>query len=122
METIIKIENTKVSKRALSVLSSEKPYYKKEDIAQLKNLRILINNHFNKTGEITTKKQMLSSKETEVWKCECSKINSMDYVMRLKCDKDIYGFEKGMMNPKEAKEIISNKIDIIQSIMDNSFK
>ena len=120
VEAIMKIENTNVSKRALSVLSSEKPYYKKEDIAQLKHLRNIIDDHFNKTGEITTKKQMLSSKETEVWKCECGKINSMDYVMCLRCEKDIYGFEKGMINPKEAKEKISSKIDIIESIMDES--
>jgi len=120
VEAIMKIENTNVSKRALSVLSSEKPYYKKEDIAQLKHLRSIIDDHFNKTGEITTKKQMLSSKETEVWKCECGKINSMDYVMCLRCEKDIYGFEKGMINPKEAKEKIFSKIDIIESIMDES--
>lgn len=120
VEAIMKIENTNISKRALSVLSSEKQYYKKEDVVQLKHLRNIIDDHFNKAGEITTKKQMLSSKETEVWKCECGKINSMDYVMCLRCEKDIYGFEKGMINPKEAKEKISSKIDIIESIMDES--
>jgi uncharacterized protein YbjQ (UPF0145 family) len=122
VEAIMKIENVNVSKRALSVLSSEKPYYKKEDIAQLKHLSIIIDNHFNKTGKITSKKQMLSSKETEVWECECGKINSMDYLKCLRCQKDIYGFEKGMINPKEAKEMISNKIDIIESIVDESLK
>lgn len=122
VEAILKIDNTNVSKRALSVLSSEKPYYKKEDIAQLKHLRDIINDHFNKTGKITTKKQMLSSKEIEAWECECGKTNSVDNAICPKCHKDIYGFEKEMINPIEAKEMISNKIEVIESIMYESPK
>ena len=63
------------------------------------------------------KKQLLSSKEKEVWTCECSKTNDMDAYCSG-CGQDIYGFKQTEVNASTAQDFIGQKIELISEYIE----
>ena len=55
---------------------------------------------------------MLTSKEKEVWVCECGKTNEIG-VYCNGCGQDIYGFEENEMKPITANNHIGQTIELI---------
>ncbi|MFH7010402.1 YbjQ family protein [Flavobacterium sp. FlaQc-52] len=118
-EKIIKLlsdENFNVQKIALKMATYDKPFYNQNDKENLDEILENIQNAFFERGTKTMKKQMLSSKEKEVWSCECSKINEIGEYCSS-CNKDILGFKPSELKPSEAENEIRQKIDLIKEYL-----
>ena len=108
---LLQDNNFQIQKRGLQLAVCDKIFYRKQDIEDLKNIKIVIQETFKERGTRSMLKQLLS-KEKEVWLCECKSTNIIESYCPS-CYKDIYGFKKSEMNPLNAIDIISTKIDLI---------
>ena len=113
------IENSDFDRQKMGVKIStfDKPFYDINDVPELIKLKTLINNNFPERGNKTVKKQLLSSKEIEVWECECGKSNNIEYIYCNSCNKNMYGFYKHEINPEDAEKCIEEKIGFIQDLV-----
>ncbi|MBG7611655.1 YbjQ family protein [Polaribacter sp. BAL334] len=118
-ETIGLLENEKLSVKKLGLLIStyDQLNYSQNDIDNLQLLKKTIEITFTERGERTTKKQMLSSKEKEVWVCECSKVNNSENEYCESCLKDIFGFEKIDLRPEKVISHLGDKINLIRELI-----
>lgn len=118
-ETISLLENEKlyVKKLGLLIATYDQLNYSKNDIDNLLLLKKTIERTFTERGERTTKKQMLSSKEKEVWVCECSKVNNSENEYCASCLKDIFGFEKIDLKPEKVISNLDDKINLINELI-----
>jgi Uncharacterized conserved protein len=110
--TLLQSTDFQVQKRAVTISTFDKPFYNKQDINQFKQLHHLLSNSFKDKGTRTTKKQLLSSKDREVWNCECGKVNEIDSYC-VGCHKDIQGFNEKEIKPIAAANFIEQKIELI---------
>ncbi|MEP6466588.1 MAG: YbjQ family protein [Parafilimonas sp.] len=110
-------DNFQNKKRALRLVTYDKPFYNKQDIVDLKNLKDFIQNTFVERGKRTMKKQLLSSKEKEVWTCECGKVNEIGEYC-INCNQDIYGFKSNEVKPLVAENYIEQKIILISEFLE----
>ena len=104
-------------KRGVRVVTYDKSFYNKQDKQDLQTVRDCIANTFIERGTRTTKKQLLSSKEKEVWTCECGKTNDIGAYCSG-CSQDIYGFKANEVKPLAADNYIQQKIDLISEFVD----
>ena len=109
---LLKSDNFQTQKHGIRVVSYDKPFYNKQDIQDLQSIQKHIQVTFTERGKRTTKKQMLTSKEKEVWVCECGKTNEIG-VYCNGCGQDIYGFEENEMKPITANNHIGQTIELI---------
>ena len=104
-------------KRGLRIITYNKPFYNKADINKLRSLIEFIKTEFPERGTRSTKKQLFSSKEKEVWACEC---NSTVEVGKYcgNCKKDVYGFLSTEISPQNAVLNIEEKISLISEYVE----
>jgi uncharacterized protein YbjQ (UPF0145 family) len=100
--------------KALQIITNDKPFYSIEDIKTFQDYIEIIKQNFPKY-EITSQKKLLSSKEIEIWKCECGEKNELDVVNCSKCGRDIYGFISSEVNPERAILQLTENIEIIKT-------
>lgn len=112
---ILKNSDFEVKKIGLKISGFDKQFYNKQDKEDLHKILDYIKENFVELGTRTTKKQMLSSKEKEVWICECGKTNEFTYCSN--CLNDIYGFKESDVKPKARISYIENKIELITELM-----
>ena len=106
------------NKIGVRVSTYDKPFFNKEDIDSLIQIKILLTEKFKERGERTIKKQLLSTKEREVWDCECgNKSNEIEENCGT-CHKDIFGFHKDEFKPIEVVQIIEQKIELIKEFIE----
>jgi CDGSH-type Zn-finger protein len=106
-----------IQKRGIRITTYDKPFYGKQDKKDLQTIKDFINKTFVERGARTTKKQLLSSKEKEVWTCECGKTNDMgNYCSN--CHQDIYGFTADEVKPLAASNYIKQKIELISECVE----
>ena len=110
---LLQCENFTAKKIGLSIASYDKLYYSQEDIQELQKLQGLIVEMFPERGARAMKKQLLSSKEKEVWNCECGKTSDIGDSC-ASCSKDIYGFKTNEMKPTAVEHFIQQKIELIR--------
>ena len=115
---LLQDESLTVRKRGMYLSTLDRPYYTEEDIKSYKELSSLVNSVFPERGTYTTKKQLLSSKEKEVWECDCGKTNDIDETYCTRCFHDIYGFRDGEAKPEDAVALIENKISLITEALE----
>jgi uncharacterized protein YbjQ (UPF0145 family) len=106
-------------KRGLQILMYDKDFYNKEDIASFENIKNYIQDNFKERGTRSTKKQMLSSKEKEIWSCECGKSNDVggDGNYCEGCGKDIFGFKNTEVSPPKVISYIDRKVSLIAELI-----
>jgi len=109
---LLKSEDFLTQKIGLRIATYDKPFYNKQDMLDLQAIRDLIKDTFIERGTRTTKKQLLSSKEKEVWTCECGKTNDIDAYCSG-CNQDIYGFKANETKPLTAYNYVKEKIELI---------
>lgn len=117
-KTIKLIENEELSKKkvGLNIATFDKSHYDINDIDGFNRMKKSIELSFKERGEKTTKKQMLSSKEKEVWICECRKTNDSENEFCSSCQRDIYGFNIAELKPKKVIKFLENKIELITEL------
>lgn len=114
---LIKHSEFSIQKIGVQLSQAEKFVYEKSDIQLLDELINLISTTFQPRGEKTTKKKALSSKEKEIWVCECEKENSEESKYCSSCHKDIYGFFEKEKNPINVIEILTNNVEILINVI-----
>lgn len=107
-----------VQKTGIELARFEKQSYEKSDIKLIDNAINLITNNFPQRGEKTTKKKMLSSKEKEIWICECGNENNGEEVYCSNCHKDIFGFGEREAKPKIVVEQLINTMEILKATIE----
>lgn len=118
-KSMILLENSdfKKQKIGLKTITFDKPFYNKKDVNDLEQIKTYVSSAFNERGEKTTKKQLLSSKEKDVWNCECGN-KSIEIGEHCGiCYMDIYGFEKNEIKPQNVIEHIEQKIELINEYL-----
>ncbi|RTZ02430.1 hypothetical protein EKM02_02655 [Flavobacterium sp. RSP49] len=111
--SLLKNSDFKKQKIGIRISAYDKSFYDKNDIEDLNQTKNFIFTTFKERGEITTKKQLLSSKEKDVWNCECgNKSNEIGQYCGT-CDNDISGFKENEMKPNEIVKYIEQKMELI---------
>lgn len=102
--------------KALQIVVKDKSFFSKEDIPEFESLIGLIRTNFSKTSTQSTVKKLLSSKQVDVWICECGHKNDLtsEYCEDFNCAKDQYGFTKGQISPVSAIRKLNENIELIK--------
>lgn len=103
-----------MQKYGVRIATYNKPFYDREDLEGLISIRKLIEGKFKERGVRSMKRQMLSSKEKEVWNCECGKDGNEIGLPCENCTKDILGFTSNEVKPSEALAYIDRRIEILR--------
>lgn len=101
-----------VQKRGLKILTFDKNFYNNDDVNRLKLFAHSIPTRFPERYPRTFKKQLLSSKEKEVWICGCKNSIEIGKICG-NCKFDIYGFRSSEVQPPVALSKIDEKISLI---------
>ena len=107
-----------VQKTGVELAQSEKQTYEKLDIVLINDTIDLITSIFSERGKKTTKKKMLSSKEKEIWICECEKENDVDVTFCTNCHKNIFGFAEREAKPNIVIKKLINIIEILRTTIE----
>lgn len=113
---LLKSDNFQTQKRGIRTVMYDKSFYDEQDVQDLQNITKYIQETFIEGGTRSTKKQLLSSKEKEVWTCECGKTNDIETYCSG-CGQDIYGFEQNETKPNTAINNIAEKIELISEYL-----
>jgi len=116
IENLLQQPDFKMKKRALWLINNNKPSYNRQDLERLRTITALIAEKFKERGTRSMKKQMLSSKEKEVWACECGKTNDIDAVC-TSCTKDIYGFKTNEINAVQTQAKLEERVELISDFL-----
>jgi hypothetical protein len=117
---LLRSDNFILQKRALAILHYDKPYYDKRDIDLFNEIISYISQDFKERGTRSTKKQMLSSKEKEVWICECSKTNDgygTESEFCESCGNNIWGFKAQSAQPANTIKALRDNVELIQELI-----
>jgi uncharacterized protein YbjQ (UPF0145 family) len=112
---LLRYNDFKVQKIGLRAALTDKPYYNRTDIDQLQSVLEHIQLNFQEKGVRSMKKQLLSSKEKEVWTCTCGKTNDLS-LRCSECTQDIYGFTPAELSAEETIKLLSTKIELIRGV------
>ncbi|WP_337965092.1 YbjQ family protein [uncultured Flavobacterium sp.] len=115
---LLKNSDFKKQKIGLKIATYDKPFYSKNDIESLNQTKSFITTNFLERGSFSTKKQLLSSKEKEVWNCECGNNSNEIGEYCGSCNNDIFGFKEIEMKPTEIVKYIEQKIELINEYIE----
>jgi uncharacterized protein YbjQ (UPF0145 family) len=111
--SLLKNSDFKKQKIGLRIATYDKSFYDKKDIENLNQTKTFVSSAFKERGAISTKKQLLSSKEREVWNCECGNNSNEIGEYCGSCYNDIFGFKESEIKPTEIVKYIDQKIELI---------
>ncbi|WPO77074.1 YbjQ family protein [Flavobacterium sp. KACC 22761] len=111
--SLLRNSDFKKQKIGLRIATYDKSFYDKNDIENFNQTKNFIHSTFKERGEITTKKQLLSSKEKDVWNCECGNKSVEIGEYCGSCNNNIFGFKESEMKPTEIVKYIDQKIELI---------
>lgn len=107
--------NEETKKKVLQIVVIDKPFFTKDDVKTIENIIQIISKQYKKVGEVSTQKKLLSSKEKDIWICQCNVKNDIDSKYCSNCSKDIYGYHSNQINPEDAIRKLLDDIDIIRN-------
>lgn len=116
--SLLKQSDFVVQKTAVEIAQLEKETYDKSDLKLIAETVKLIMSIFPERGEKTTKKKILSTKEKEIWICECKKVNDVETEYCVNCDKDIFGFDINESKPDIVTDKLLDMIEILGSFLE----
>jgi uncharacterized protein YbjQ (UPF0145 family) len=96
------------------ILGVHKKTYFKSDIKIIKENIDKLESKFPAKVEFYQTLDNLTSKEIQVWKCECGKENSLEREICRGCNKDIYGLKNSNINLREIKENLKHRLEILE--------
>lgn len=110
---LLKTDDFSIQKSVLKLCEHQKASYEFSDIEDIKNVIEILKIKFLKRGEETVKKGKFSSKEHQIWICECGKENPDNIEYCKKCHNDIYGFNQVDSKPKNVIDLLERKVEIL---------
>jgi CDGSH-type Zn-finger protein len=111
--SILKNSDFNKQKIGIRISTYDKSFYNKNDIENLNQTKVFISSNFKERGEKSMKKQLLSSKEKEVWNCRCGNKSNEIGEYCGSCHNDIFGFNQTEMKPNEIVKYLEQKIELI---------
>lgn len=102
-----------VKKQGLKILSFKKSNYSSSDISLMKDFIQIIEDGFPKTGQLVTKKGLLSSNK-EAWLCQCGKTNELYNLYCENCEVNKYGFVKKEISHLKVLNLIEQRLEVIE--------
>ncbi|MBU0942005.1 MAG: YbjQ family protein [Bacteroidetes bacterium] len=111
---LLKNPDFKKQKIGLRISTYDKPFYNKEDVINLNLIKVFVYSTFKERGEVSIKKQLLSSKEKDIWNCECGNKSNDIGEYCSNCKNDIFGFKQTEMKPNDIIQYIDQKIELIK--------
>jgi uncharacterized protein YbjQ (UPF0145 family) len=116
LQTYLQDKNINNREKALQIVVTDKSFFSKEDIPEFESLISLIHSYFSKTATQSTVKKLLSSKQVDIWVCECGHKNELtsEYCEESNCGKDQYGFTKSQVSPVSAIKKLTENIELIR--------
>jgi uncharacterized protein YbjQ (UPF0145 family) len=114
---LLNSEDSVLQKRALNLLLKDKEMYNEFDYKAIQEIIHLIEKVFQKKGVISSKKMLLSSREKEIWTCDCNKSNDIgDYCSS--CGNDLFGFKERETKPFYVTLVLKNKLSLLAELLD----
>lgn len=113
---ILALDDFKKQKLAVRLLCYDKEFYSKDDLIIIENLIETLNTKFPEKGEHSTKKGVFSSKEKEIWICECKTSNEIGTTCK-NCFKDIYGFTNNDIKFKDVIVLLEERANLISEFV-----
>lgn len=117
VDQVLHNENFQKQKQGIRILMYDKSFYNKLDIDKFRSIIEFIKTNFPERGVRSMKKQLLSSKEKEVWTCDCKNVIEIGKLCG-NCKKDIYGFTANEITPLRAIAEIEEKISLISEYLE----
>lgn len=114
---VMQLPDFEKQKAGLKLLKTDKPYFNADDVERLEAFIPFIKGTFIERGTRSFKKQLLSSKEKEVWTCECGKVNDVGFYCSG-CGKDINGFKENELTPKKVISSLETKIELLKECLE----
>jgi uncharacterized protein YbjQ (UPF0145 family) len=116
LQTYLQDKNVENREKALQIVIKDKSFFSKDDITEFESLISLIRTNFSKTATQSTAKKLLSSKQVDIWICECGHKNELtsEYCEDGNCGKDQYGFTKTQVSPASAIKKLTENIELIK--------
>ena len=117
INVIIRSNSFQKQKLGIRLLTADKLFYNKQDIKEITDLIAFIKMGFPERGIRSMKKQILSSKEKEIWGCECKAVANEIGRPCESCNKDIFGFKPKEVKPHEIISELEEKISLIMEFV-----
>ncbi|RZJ34143.1 MAG: hypothetical protein EOO18_08600 [Chryseobacterium sp.] len=113
VQSVLEHKDFDIQKKALKFLSFDKPFYNAADVADFQRFCALITQKFPEKYPRSFKKQLLSSKEKEIWTCDCN--NNVE-IGKLcgSCKTDIFGFRTNEVAPPVVVAILEKRVNLIK--------
>jgi uncharacterized protein YbjQ (UPF0145 family) len=115
LEKYLQDKDVEIKNKALQIIVTDKPFFTKDDIKAFESLIHVLDHNFHKTSKNSTMKKLLSSKEIDIWICQCDHKNEISLDYCGSCGKDPYGFIRGQVNPDLATKKLRENISLIQN-------
>jgi uncharacterized protein YbjQ (UPF0145 family) len=111
-------ENFHVKKRILTALIYDKSFYNSQDLETINKISDVIKLSFPEKGKRSIKKGgLLTSKEKEIWICDCGHQNNLEEF--CSCGNDIYGFKKNEVHFERTLHSLNLKSTLIKECLCN---
>ena len=104
------------ARRALSVLTADRPAYSRADIEPLSQLIELVWGAFPEKPAILDKGMFSKSKER--WQCDCGSKVDLEDANCTNCTRDRRGFYPGELLPTSIIDLLCRRIDVLKSVLD----
>lgn len=111
---LIKSNDFYLQKRGLTLLDLNKSFYTEDDFKIIVNILNIIEKTFPPKAKLIREKSKLSSKVKEKWLCDCGTKNAKNINYCSSCLRDMYGFKKNEVKPREIKEVLTHKALILK--------
>jgi uncharacterized protein YbjQ (UPF0145 family)/CDGSH-type Zn-finger protein len=115
--SLVKEQDFNIQKCGIQILKADKLSYEKSDLQHIDTIINLVSSTFLERGRKSSKKKALSSKEKEIWICECGKENNIGKAYCSTCHKDIYGFSEKEKKPIQIVEKLVNELAILKATL-----
>lgn len=115
LEQYLSSDDKTIKRKALLLVENDKPYYSIDDVAVFEKFIFLIEQNYPIQVEYSTRKKMLSSKESSIWICSCGENNEIESTRCTTCSRDLYGYSVNEFNPLMVIEHLKENIKVIKN-------
>lgn len=112
--SLLASDNQNLNNIGALISGVHKKNYFKSDVKAIKETIDKLESKFPVKVEFYQTLDNLTRKDIEVWKCECGKENSLEREICRGCNKDIHGLKNPTINPKEIKENLKHRLEILE--------
>ena len=112
--SLLMSDNQNLNNIGALISGVHKKTYFKTDVKAIKETIDKLESKFPVKVEFYQTLDNLTRKDIQVWKCECGKENSLEREICRSCNKDIHGLKNPTINPKEIKENLKHRLEILE--------